>query len=210
MKSHYGASHTGSDRSYVKNEEKLIWQVDAALGRWAKKLILDAISGLFNLHLWANYDEWRTNHDNSNMFGWRPETRSWPDRFKRKIKSPVQPWGDPNTSVKYLLVLLPLSLSSLRTPPGAEQPGGSCQPSQAAKRRARGQRLIPETEHRLGNSRARRRACRSRTLSMHPWQEEEREGGGKDRKEERRELDWRRGRRREEREDIGEINWEGR
>lgn len=64
------------------------------------------------------------------------------------------------------------------SPRGAEQPGGSCQPSQAAKRRVRGQRLIPETEHRLGDSRARRRACRSRTHSFIRDRRERERGGG--------------------------------
>lgn len=36
----------------------------------------------------------------------------------------------------------------------AEQPGGSCQPSQAAERRPRGRHLIPETEYCLGDKSA--------------------------------------------------------
>lgn len=100
-----------------------------------------------------------------------------PDFKQNPLLSPEGIRSD--TNVKYLACRSPplpnFPLLSHWTPKGAEQPGGSCQPSQAAERRVRGHRLIPETEHCLGDCKARwRDRGRSRTQSfIHDGREKE-------------------------------------
>lgn len=76
----------------------------------------------------------------------------------------------------------PPPLPSIPAPRGAEQP------SQGAKRRARGQRLIPETECSLGDSRARRRACTRTHLMQERGRRKRWEDRGRD-EEERKETE---------------------